>query len=424
MKVTFCSYDKPDNVGGPFTWIANLLPGLRERGVEVRCLFLLHWGHTGPALSALLAAGIPCDAVVAHDTTEDRMQWILSKLAEDPPDVFVPNFVVAALHASRFVREAGIRTVAVLHSDDPFYHALIDQFVTGDSRNAVSDVVCVSRELERQVAPVAWGTVSVRRIPYGVDIPGASVRREPGTLRLAYVGRLAEEQKRISEVVGAFLRVTDAVPGCSAVIYGDGPDRGAVERLLAGHRGGGRVKLHGPVPHEELASRLLDIDVIVLLSDYEGLPIALLEAMACGCVPVSRAIRSGIPELIDDERTGLLVDDPGPAFDRAIRRLHSDPALWQRLSLSARGKIVSEFSKASSIDAWAAFLRGIASSRSPGSRIRVPVKYKLPPVHPQLESADARRVTSPHAAKFFSRSRMFAGRLKKAVREMLMTRPG
>ena len=124
LKVTFCAYDKPDNVGGPVSWLQRLAPALRDRGFDVRCLFILHWGDTGPTLSSLRSAGIQCDAVSGLDRTEERARWILERLGENPPDIFVPNLVVAAYFAARCAREAEIPTIGVLHSDDAFYRGI------------------------------------------------------------------------------------------------------------------------------------------------------------------------------------------------------------------------------------------------------------------------------------------------------------
>jgi colanic acid/amylovoran biosynthesis glycosyltransferase len=419
VKVTFCSYDKPDSVGGPTTWIQTLLPALRDRGIEVRCLFLLHWGTTGPALSGLQKAGIPCDAVRAHDTTEERIEWILARLAENPPDVFVPNLVVAAFFAARVAREAGIATVGVLHSDDPFYRALVDEFVLGDPAFRVSGVVSVSRELERQLESGDTAGVTLRRIPYGVTVPASTVRRQEERLRIAYVGRLAEEQKRISGVASAFCAAASEMPALEATIYGDGPDRDAVGRILSSNANSDRVRLHGPVDRAELTERLLETDVIVLLSDYEGLPISLLEAMAHGCVPVCLNIRSGIPELVEDGKTGLLVSDRGPDFVRAIRTLHDDASLWTTLSKEARATVVSGFSEQNSANSWAAFLRDVAPSPAESRTIPSRSSLKLPPVHPALASADARRQITPATTRLYRSSRMFAGRLRRALFDIL-----
>ena len=102
INVTFCAYDNPANVGGPMAWFQRLLPALREQGIESRCLFLI-WGDTvtGPTLSALRTQGFDCSAITCHETTEDRVRWILERLRENPPDVFVPNLVVPAFFAAR-----------------------------------------------------------------------------------------------------------------------------------------------------------------------------------------------------------------------------------------------------------------------------------------------------------------------------------
>ena len=92
--------------------------------------------------------------------------------------------------------------------------------------------------------------------------------------------------------------------------------------------------------------------VLVLLSDFEGLPIALMEGMACGLVPVCFKMRSGIPELVEDGVTGLLVSDRGDEFVRAIARLHNDRNLWERLSLSARSRIAADYSLNACAEKW------------------------------------------------------------------------
>ena len=74
----------------------------------------------------------------------------------------------------------------------------------------------------------------VRSIPYGIRIPEDVAKKPDGRLRLrlAYVGRLAEEAKRISEVTTLFCRAAHEVAGAEALIYGDGPERLVVEQIL------------------------------------------------------------------------------------------------------------------------------------------------------------------------------------------------
>ncbi len=414
LKVTFCIYDKPDSVGGPVTWVQTLLPALRQRNIDVRCLFLLHWGDTGPALSSLRDQGFDFRAVLAQDRTEDRVRWILEQLRDDPPDVFVPNLVVAGYHAARWVREAGIPTIGVLHSDDDYYRALLDEFVFGARKFRLSGIVCVSRELERQVQQQHPSDTLVRRIPYGVQV-AAPHPRNGDRLKLVFAGRFAEEQKRISDVAHALCRAVREVPGTEAVLYGDGPDRAAVERIVLTAGAGLPISLGGLVPSDAIQERFLDGDVIVLLSDYEGLPIALMEAMACGCIPVCLRMRSGIAELVEDGVTGLLVNNRDDDFVRAIQSLRADPALCERLSAAARERIAGTFSADSCASAWTSLLLEMRGRRKPRRPVRIPGSLRLAPANIHLESPDYRRRLPSLPVRALRRGRIFAGRVRRTL---------
>ena len=413
LKVTFCAYDKPGNVGGPDSWLQRLLPALAEYDVEVRCLILLHCGDTGPTLEVLRSHGIACRVTRCQERTADRVRWILECLKEDPPDVFVPNLPVAAYFAAGWLRSVGVPTLGILHSDDPFYRALQDEFVFGRKRFRLSGVACVSRELEEQVLRRRPRDTRVWRIPYGVPVPNSRVERQLGVLRLAYVGRFAEEQKRISEVARALCRVGDELAGATAVIYGDGPDRRNVEGILAKEGRGLPVTLGGMVPSERIQEKLLESDVLVLLSDYEGLPIALMEAMACGCVPVCLRMRSGIPELVEDGVTGLLVDDREGGFVAAIRRLRDEPDLWKRLSMGARARVEAEFSHDVCQGQWASVLHELAGKSETRRMIEIPEHLRLPARNVALENEGNRE--EPIVLRFLRRSRILAGRWRRKV---------
>lgn len=258
-------------------------------------------------------------------------------------------------------------------------------------------------------------SVTFWRIPYGVPVPTESVGRAPGTLRLAFVGRLAEEQKRISEVTRALCRATREIPGTTAILYGDGPERTAVEAILADEGKDLPVRLGGLIPSDRIQEVLFQCDVIVLLSDYEGLPIALMEVMACGCVPVCLRMRSGIPELVEDGVTGLLVYDRGEGFVAAIRRLEEQPGLWARLSTAARARIESEFSDKVCNAEWAAVLHELGKGTKFSPPIEIPRRLRLPPMNPALETSENRRGPAPLPVQLWRRGRMMAGRIRRQL---------
>jgi len=416
LNVTFCAYDSPETLGGPVTWLQRLLPALSAQGIESRGLFLT-WGgtNTGPTLSALRAQGFDCPAVPCQDHTSERVRWTLSHLRENPPDVFVPNLVVSAYFAARWVRAAGIPTVGILHSDDSFYRGLRETFVFGKREFSLSALVCVSRELEKDSLALHPERTTVWRIPYGVPVPSPRTMRPSSKLLLAYAGRMVEEQKRVSDVTRAFCQCVREVPGIEAVLYGDGDATPAVQNILATEGKGLPVRFAGKVDSHQIQNRLLECHVIVLLSDYEGLPISIMEGMACGCVPVCLRIRSGIPELIEDGVTGLLVNGRGDSFVEAIRRLRTEPGLWERLSRAARAKIERGYSVGACAAQWAELLHELHEKSGPKRPIKIPRRIALPPTHPGFAHQDPRPSRPPFPVRLYRRTRMAAGRWRRRM---------
>ena len=176
----------------------------------------------------------------------------------------------------------------------------------------------------------------VHTIPSGFDpalFAGGSPDVFPGVgrPRIGYVGRLAP-QKRADRLVEAFGRMREPA---FLVVVGDGPDRERVQALAAGLP---RTHLTGFVEHTAVPAVLASLDVLVLPSAYEEMGSVLTEAMASG-LPVVASDVGGIPEVVRDGQTGLLVP-PGDvaALAAALDRLAADPGLRARLSAGARAR--------------------------------------------------------------------------------------
>ncbi len=412
--IAFCAYDKPGFLGGTSTWIQWLLPELKARGLDVRCYEFLHTGEKGPVTAHLEKHGIECITTHAQWYTEDRIRWLLERLNEKPFDVFVPNEVPAAYHAARWVKAAGIPTVGVQHVDGLESEILQSLFVFGPPTDALTAIVPVSKHIEETLHRHGAITTRIRRIPYGADVPERRVAVPEDVLRIAYVGRLTEEQKRISLVVRAFCAAAKAIPGIEATLYGDGPSRSELEQFLANEGAGLPVRLGGMLYGDALVEELLRTHVIVFLSDYEGLPVALMEAMACGCVPVCYRIPSGIPELVRDGVTGLLIDDRDAAFVDAIRKLKDDRALWTTLSTNARALIEHEYSHDMTPVMWADLLRELAKESKP-QRIRIPRRIQIQPAGPPYDTADTRKPYVSPVVVFYKSMRMKLGSIRQKL---------
>lgn len=132
-------------------------------------------------------------------------------------------------------------------------------------------------------------------------------------------------------------------------LVGDGPDREALTKTIAEAGLEGKVQLHGRRTRAGIAELLRSAHAVAVPSvptaegKREGIPVALMEAMASG-VPVVASELSGIPEIVDDGVTGLLVPPGDPrALAHALRRLHDNPGLRTRLARAGRVKVVQEF---------------------------------------------------------------------------------
>lgn len=391
ITVSLCGYDKVEVVGGPAVWLTRFPAALREHGIDVR-VRLLTWDEpeAGIVLQSLRNQKFDVSSHRFADT-QSNVRHFLNDISNSRPDIFVPNLVTPAFFASRWARASGIHSIGVLHSDDAFYRAIQEEFIFGKPQYAMSAVVCVSEELMRQISAKQPPNTLPVRIPYGVPTPSLAAHRSPGYLRIGFVGRLVEEQKRISEVARAFCRVTRELDGVEAIIYGDGPAQKNVEQIILAEGSTARVRLAGAVPSQQVQARLADeCDTIVLLSDYEGLPISLLEAMACGLVPVCLRIRSGVPELVQDGVTGLLVSDRQESFVRAIRRLRDSANLWSRMSRAARERVRAQSSMGATAERWVELFRTLNDRNTSRKGIRLPRYFWLPPVNPALAGEDHR----------------------------------
>jgi glycosyltransferase involved in cell wall biosynthesis len=180
---------------------------------------------------------------------------------------------------------------------------------------------------------------AVRVIANGVDArqfqPGA--RRGNGSFRIACVGRLIFN-KGPQFLIEAAPEVLQAHPEAEFVLVGDGPLRARLEERARELRIGHRVDFLGS--RSDVAAILQGCDVLVRPSLLEGMPLAVLEAMACG-LPVVATPVAGTSELVRDGENGLLVRpaDPG-ALAGAILRLMEDEPL--REAQGRRGRRLVE----------------------------------------------------------------------------------
>lgn len=163
-----------------------------------------------------------------------------------------------------------------------------------------------------------------------------------GHPKVLYLGRV-ERRKGCDLLIKALHQVHQAAPDMRVTFVGAVADdmKSEFDAFLC--EAGGWVTHVGPVPQDDVVSYLNQSDMIVLPSRFETLPRVLVEALATG-VPQIAARANGIPEIVEDGVTGLLVDPLTPeALADAIRRLCVSPELRMEMAQKSRARACRKF---------------------------------------------------------------------------------
>ena len=378
MKITICAFDAPNNLDGPTTWIKRLLPYFREKNIESRIIFLAANAKDLPAYNYFVNEGFECKLIYWELFNDEKILAILNDVKEFPPDIFITNYFAIALEAGKWIKKSGIPTVMVLHNDNKYHYDLVKKYAANNDESDVSSVVCVSnliQHISQQTAPLHK---SIKYIPIGAPVTAeVTGLATDGELKVVYAGRIDEKQKRISDVTHAFCKAAKEVPGTSYTIYGHGPAVPAVQKILNTAGKGLPVQFKGKLKSNEVQAHLLQSQVFVLLSEFEGLPITLMEAMSCALVAICTNMRSGISDLITNNVEGILIDDRKDEFVAAIKNLKENPALWKQMSQAARQKIITSYSVESCSKQWVLLLLELSANAAKRFDLIIPSLKEL-----------------------------------------------
>jgi glycosyltransferase involved in cell wall biosynthesis len=213
---------------------------------------------------------------------------------------------------------------------------LVDAFVavSRDDARRMTELEGIDPELIRVVP----NGIPAQPAPMGHDVR-AELAIDPDAPLLGSVSVL-RRQKAIDVLLRAAAQLREHEPRLHVLVVGDGPERARLEALAAELGLGASVTFAGR--RDDVADVFAALDVLVAPSDFEGSPLALIEAMAAGKAIVATRV-GGVPDLIEDGVHGLLVPPRRPdAVADAVRRLLDDPSTRERLGRQAAERQRSE----------------------------------------------------------------------------------
>ncbi len=229
----------------------------------------------------------------------------------------------------------------MIHGPEEFYD--VEKFYLRKKVERAQFVLCISEYCRSQVMkvsdPAHWSKLHVVRL--GVDLEhfkpaiGSSSK---DVLEILCVGRLVPAKGHLI-LLRAFAILHHKGHKVRLRLIGDGPERNALQSAVALEELEDCVILDGALDHEETRSKLMQADIFVLASFAEGVPVALMEAMALQ-IPCVSTFVAGIPELIRDGVDGLLVPPSSVhALAVALESLITHPEMRRRFAISGRARV-------------------------------------------------------------------------------------
>jgi colanic acid/amylovoran biosynthesis glycosyltransferase len=261
------------------------------------------------------------------------------------------HFASTAARLANLAWRMGAADYSVTAHAKDIWHAEADADHLRDKLAHARFVATVSDANRCRLERLLGEAGKVRVVPNSVDpdrLPTPADRRpEPG--RVLSVARLVEK-KGMDDLVRACAQLARTGVAVRLEIIGDGPLHGELEALATTERA--PVTFSGALPHEIVSKRYRHAAVFALpcvvapTGDRDGLPTAVLEAMAAG-VPVVATSVNGLADVVVDGRTGLVVPERNPAaLAAALSRLLHDPGLGDRLADEAHALVIGRHTTA------------------------------------------------------------------------------
>ena len=329
-------YVLPDKLGGVVSIVANLLQHRRADEFQ-HCAVLTH-NHldTDTRFNRPLAA----DRRISFEyrLPIENLHSVMRRMAEtipSGPGVLVSNDFLELAMLTR--HDTGHTVFQLLHGDHEYYYGLAEKH-----EPVIDAYVAYSRAMyEKLLRLLPARRDTIFHLRYGIPLPEKVRSAKRGTLRLLFAGRLEHGQKGIFDLPLIDARLLELGAEVTWTVIGEGPHG---EELRKAWPASDRVRYLGQMTNAEVLAQCAEHDVFVLPTRAEGFPVALLEAMGAGLVPVVSNIETGVPEVVTSGATGFTPEVADIAgFADAIAELAANRDRLEMMSRAARQIVVEQF---------------------------------------------------------------------------------
>ena len=339
-------------LGGVQDWLYMLTLGLRERGHDVIVAVpnntyhkLVHFNNHFSGINAI-------SFINRTGTPEGRIRGLSHCILANRADLVIGVNIGDIYEAFRRVKERlnGSRLVMTIHAIEANYFLDIEEYFP-----VIDAIVTTNKLTEMMVSNL--NLLSSNRIfyaPYGIHrVDGIAMDKRDDGLKLAWVGRIENAQKRASDIYRVLIELDRLDINYQLSIAGDGAFQDELKKDLGFWVNHKRVIFYGVLQKQEMPLFYSNHNVLLITSQWETGPIVAWEAMACGLAVVSSTyIGSTAEKALIHNETALLYPI-GKAKEAALQisRLN-DPHFRKQISDNGRYIVDSRYSAEASLKAW------------------------------------------------------------------------
>lgn len=337
--------------GGAEMLLPETLKLHNQEGFEFHYVYFLPWKNQ--MVEALEKAGGKVTCVPASNNFQilGRRQEVISYIKDNHINIIHCHLPWAGILGRILFRSAGIPVLYTEHNKQERYH-WITRWMNRLTFNWQTMAIAVSTDVEESIQRHIHPRIPVKVVQNGVNTTIYSRNREAGEAvrstcgipsGAVVVGTVAvfRTQKRLKEWLDVFHRAATSNPNLYGILVGDGP---MCEEITAHRKDLGldnRVKMPGL--KSEIVPWLSAMDIFMMTTQFEGMPVALLEAMSTQCAVITTDA-GGIKEVVRSNIDGIMVSVNQPMdLVQHLIRLGENSAERNRLAIASRIRVEMDF---------------------------------------------------------------------------------